>query len=140
MLLQCCPTFAELCREAKARGFNDKIQLACLLHDASEAYISDITRPVKYYLEEYRKIEHNLQMVIYNSFGLKNLSAEELFAIEDVDNALLYFEFEHLHHQGIHASPPRLYSVPEVGLAAMTEVEQTFISLTKLLAVKQKGI
>ena len=32
--------------EAKARGLSEDIQLACLLHDASEAYISDITRPV----------------------------------------------------------------------------------------------
>ena len=38
------------CREAKARDYSEKIQHACLLHDASEAYLSDITRPVKHHL------------------------------------------------------------------------------------------
>lgn len=33
--------------EAKARGYSARVQLGCLLHDASEAYLSDVTRPVK---------------------------------------------------------------------------------------------
>ena len=33
--------------EAKERGYSRKVQLACLLHDASEAYLSDVTRPIK---------------------------------------------------------------------------------------------
>ena len=36
--------------EAKARGLPELIQFACLFHDASEAYISDITSPVKKHL------------------------------------------------------------------------------------------
>ena len=39
--------------EAKARGWSERQQLACLLHDASEGYISDIIRPVKIYLTNY---------------------------------------------------------------------------------------
>ena len=35
--------------EAAARGWSGRIVLACLLHDASEAYIADIIRPVKPY-------------------------------------------------------------------------------------------
>lgn len=41
------------CEEAHARGYTDRVQLACLLHDASEAYLADITRPVKQHLSEY---------------------------------------------------------------------------------------
>ena len=40
--------------EARARGWSDRLVLACLLHDASEAYISDIIRPVKIHLDNYR--------------------------------------------------------------------------------------
>jgi len=47
-------------KEARASGLSCRMQLAYLLHDASEAYISDITRPVKCYLDEYRKIEEHL--------------------------------------------------------------------------------
>jgi len=36
--------------EAKARGLSVKVQTACLLHDGSEAYLLDITRPVKEHL------------------------------------------------------------------------------------------
>jgi hypothetical protein len=46
--------------------------LAGLLHDASEAYLSDIARPVKYtkQMEGYRKIEHKLEEVIFAKFNL----------------------------------------------------------------------
>ncbi|NLZ81928.1 MAG: phosphohydrolase, partial [Clostridiales bacterium] len=30
-------------KEAESRGYSKKVQLACLIHDASESYISDIT-------------------------------------------------------------------------------------------------
>jgi hypothetical protein len=46
--------------------------LAGLLHDASEAYLSDIARPVKYSepMEGYREIEARLERVINEKFGL----------------------------------------------------------------------
>lgn len=50
--------------EAKARGYSLRVQLACLLHDASEAYLSDITRPVKEKFTQYHEFEKNLQNVI----------------------------------------------------------------------------
>jgi uncharacterized protein len=49
------------------------IQLAGLLHDASEAYLSDIARPVKVQPEfaSYRRVESKLQQMIYAKFGLE---------------------------------------------------------------------
>ena len=47
-------------KEARARGWSKRVQLACLLHDASEAYIADIIRPVKVHLPEYYKIRFSL--------------------------------------------------------------------------------
>ena len=38
-----------------------QVQLACLLHDASEAYLADITRPVKEHLASYLELEARLQ-------------------------------------------------------------------------------
>src|SRR5690625_1800702 len=57
-------------KEAKKRGYSVKVQLGCLLHDASEAYISDVTRPVKKQLKNYLKIEEKLQNIIYQAYGL----------------------------------------------------------------------
>ena len=47
----------------EARGWSKRVQLACLLHDASEAYISDIIRPVKIYLFNYLEIENRIVML-----------------------------------------------------------------------------
>jgi hypothetical protein len=46
--------------------------LSGLLHDASEAYLSDIVRPIKYTeaMEGYRKIEAILEKAINEKFGL----------------------------------------------------------------------
>ena len=42
--------------EAAARGYSARVQLGCLLHDGSEAYLSDVTRPVKKALSKYLEI------------------------------------------------------------------------------------
>jgi 5'-deoxynucleotidase YfbR-like HD superfamily hydrolase len=51
-----------------------ELQLAGLLHDASEAYISDVSSPLKHSegFARYREIEAVLQEVIYNRFGVRN--------------------------------------------------------------------
>ena len=47
-------------QEAIARGYQTGTALACLLHDATEAYIADLIRPVKNQLPEYEVIENKL--------------------------------------------------------------------------------
>lgn len=44
-------------------------KLAALLHDASEAYLADIPRPVKPYLENYASIENGIMWAISKKFG-----------------------------------------------------------------------
>lgn len=46
-------------------------QLAGLLHDASEAYLIDVPRPVKERLANYREIEDRLMRVIADKFGFE---------------------------------------------------------------------
>ena len=43
--------------EAEARGYSRRLVLACLLHDASEAYMSDVPRPFKPFLPQYQEAE-----------------------------------------------------------------------------------
>ena len=47
-----------------------------LLHDASEAYISDIIRPVKVHLSNYLVIEEQIMDTILKKYDLDDLSAE----------------------------------------------------------------
>ena len=80
-------------REAKARGYSEKMQLACLLHDASEAYLSDVTRPVKKELPKYLEIEKPLQDAIWDKYLEEPLTQEEYDRVFEIDDAILYHEF-----------------------------------------------
>lgn len=98
--------------EAAGRGLSGKVQLACLLHDASEAYISDITRPVKRDLPEYVAIEKRLQECIWDAFGI-SLTSEEAAQVEAVDDAVLYAEFEQLMGVKVFEKAPEIKSTPD---------------------------
>lgn len=41
-----------------------------LLHDATEAYLVDVPRPIKYHLGGYKEAEHKLAIIIGERFGL----------------------------------------------------------------------
>jgi len=113
--------------EAKARGHAARVQLACLLHDASEAYISDITRPVKFYLQEYKKIEKRLQDVIYTKFLGTQLSEEEQQQVDSIDNDMLECELtELMKGKSIYKTIPNLQSKPSFSLKNQPEVETEF--------------
>jgi len=116
--------------EAKARGFSAKTQLVCLIHDASEAYISDITRPVKYYLKEYKKIEKHLQDIIYLRFLGTSLPEDEFELMDQIDNDMLYNEFNVLmRNRMLVKEVPKLFSSPSFEYRSQTEVEKEFLKL-----------
>ena len=64
-------------KEAAARGYSKRLVLACLLHDASECYMSDVPRPLKQEMPQYREIEDRLLSVIYEKYLGSDLTAEE---------------------------------------------------------------
>lgn len=59
-----------LARHIEARKFNPLICMWALLHDASEAYLVDVPRPVKPYLPGYKEAEENVMAAVVNHFGL----------------------------------------------------------------------
>lgn len=81
--------------EASARAFSPRVQLACLLHDASEAYLADITRPVKPLLPDYLRMEKQLQNLIFDKY-IGALSSEELTLVRQMDDEILWNEFHFL--------------------------------------------
>ena len=64
-------------KEAAGRGFSDRIVLACLLHDASECYMSDVPRPFKQTMQEYICQEETLLSMVYTRYLGTDLTAEE---------------------------------------------------------------
>jgi hypothetical protein len=99
-------------REARARGWSERLQLACLLHDASEAYLSDVTRPVKQELPQYRLIEEPLQDAIWLKYLGTPLTAEENRQVFQIDDDVLWHEFVNLMGAALSDTEPALASSP----------------------------
>ena len=100
----------------------------CLLHDASEAYIADVTRPVKKELKEYLGIESRLQNAIYEKFLGTLPTEEERALISAVDDAMLFHEFYHYMGEKIVAGEPELMTEPDFYERPFKEVEAEFIA------------
>lgn len=66
-----------------------KQSLMALLHDAGEAYLVDMPRPIKQELSQYKELENKIQGAIHKKFGLE-------FPIPDwmkvYDNRMLHTE------------------------------------------------
>lgn len=115
--------------EAKARGYSKRVQLGCLLHDASEAYLSDITRPVKECLPEYRRFEEQLQTLIFSKWLSPALTDEEEQQVCAVDDALLYHEFLQLTGKRLWEPQPPLTTTPLFLFEAFEDVEKQFLEI-----------
>jgi uncharacterized protein len=63
--------------------------MAALMHDAAEAFIGDVSRPLKAMLPEYKIIEHRIERAIFDRFSIKYPFDPE---INQVDNRLLVTE------------------------------------------------
>ena len=125
-------------KEAKARGYSKRIQLACLLHDASEAYLSDVTRPVKAELPRYKEIEAPLQETIWNKWLGEPLTKEELKQVFDIDDAILAHEFLNLMGEKITDQIPEICSVPQFAFASFDASKQQFLRLFRQLTTGKK--
>lgn len=79
-------------------------KLQALLHDASEAYLMDIPRPIKNKLVGYQEMEDNLMTLIAKKFGFEFPLTEDVIA---VDNIMLDLEWGNIfvNHEWIPMSP-----------------------------------
>ena len=114
-------------REAIARGYSRRVQLACLLHDASEAYLSDVTRPVKAELPRYLEIEEPLQKAIWDKYIQPALTEEEIKQVFLVDDEILYKEFATLMGMPLIDREPDLQSAPQMEFGGFREIETAYI-------------
>jgi len=89
-----CPKFysvaqhSVLCSEKPGTPLE---QMEFLMHDASEAYLIDLPRPIKRNMPIYREIEDDLLDVIFKHFGLNFPLTGR---VHEVDDELLRFEYD----------------------------------------------
>lgn len=68
-----------------------EFKLAALMHDAAEAFLGDVTRPLKSLLPEYKRIEANVEAAIAERFAIVGMHSD---AVKRVDASLLAAEQE----------------------------------------------
>ncbi len=123
--------------EAAARGYSERVQLGCLLHDASEAYLSDVTRPIKQLLPYYLEVEERLQNVIFDKWITPTLTEDERRQIFEVDDALLYHEFMEIMGERVADAAPPLYATLDFSCVDFSLMEKQYTDVfNKLTAGK----
>ena len=115
--------------EARARGLSKRIQLACLMHDGSEAYLGDMVRPLKKHLEEYLEIEAKMQSCVYAHFGISDLTQEEFDVVKAIDDAVLYHEFLVINGHRFDEQEPKIYGELDFAEKPHAENEKMFKEL-----------
>lgn len=123
-------------------GYPAKVQLLGLLHDASEAYLSDIPAPVKEFLNEYREIEFLLNTAIYSKLVpyCYGLTKDELDAITMVDKELALLEGRKLIGEAEWNRKKTQFDVnfDTLGELSPKEIEKAFIVFYKALREEAK--
>jgi 5'-deoxynucleotidase YfbR-like HD superfamily hydrolase len=124
-------------------------RLEGLLHDATEAYIQDVVRPVKIRLKEYKELEHRVWMQFAFKYGLPGSFSE---TIKRADDASLKSEIrQFLNNPGrdIELADPYWTNVEEVDEVHRTlapdEAEAMFLmtyadAIAQRVEFIQKGV
>lgn len=129
----------QCCREAMARNYVPEVALACLLHDGSEAYLADVTRPVKKNMTMYLQIEEQLQNMIYHKFLGYVPEGEEAVLVKNIDDACLYYEFDHFMGEKLFPVEPVMMGNPSYEVQPMKDVEAEFLELYHRIKEQMQG-
>lgn len=119
--------------EAAARGYSQRVQLACLLHDGSEAYLSDVTRPVKQEIPRYKEIEEPLQDTIWLKYLGSPLTEEENRQVFAIDDDILWHEFVHLMGAALSDQAPVISSQPVYDFMGFAPCRDEYLRLFREL-------
>jgi len=101
-----CLLLSEWLEERGATDPTQRKQLAlwALLHDAPEAYIGDMIRPLKQYIPDFRAIDDRIMAVIAGKYGLEGTEIPD--AVKHVDTRILLDE-----RAALHREPPREWNI-----------------------------
>lgn len=74
--------------ESDGLSFNDRF--ACLMHDATEAFVGDCVKPLKMMLRDFDEIESRVERVIEAKFGIDFCGAKS--SVRKIDHEMLIAE------------------------------------------------
>lgn len=73
-----------------------KAQIHAMLHDTPEAYVNDLTTPVKRLLPDYKALENRILVIIYKHFGIGFPNQKIIEEVKDADVRMHVTEREQL--------------------------------------------
>ncbi len=120
--------------EARNRGYSKRVQLLCLLHDAAEAYIGDMTRPLKMKIPYFSQIEGKYQDIIFSKYLDGGVTDGEKQLARDIDDAMLYHEFLKFNGEKLLEGVSRISVDLDKSIKSETETREEFLSLFYELA------
>ena len=120
--------------EALERACEPAVCLGCLLHDAAEAYLSDVTRPVKKDLPYYLEVEERLLGCIIRHFLSRDLTKAEWEMVTEIDDLMLSMEFHQLMAEDLGDDYRKLHRVFTCTQEDPRIVEEQFVSLCETLS------
>ncbi len=77
-------------KAANREGHCDYVQAACLMHDATEAFIGDMVKPLKIMMPGYQELEARIMIVIGEKWGIDFVAAHEV--VDEIDRSMLIAE------------------------------------------------
>lgn len=90
----------------RGQDLGQRLELLALLHDAAEAYIGDMARPLRTVLPEFSLIEDRFMAAIYQALGVEPPDKWEQAQVAAADQAVLSSEFAVLLPGGYKYSDP----------------------------------
>ncbi|MBQ7925819.1 MAG: hypothetical protein IJ335_05935 [Lachnospiraceae bacterium] len=115
--------------EAEKRGYSSRLVLACLIHDASEAYMSDVPRPLKRCLGEYCRAEDKLLDLIYEKYLGTSLTDEEEQLVKSIDNDMMYYDLKELLGEISAENAPAIKITLNYDWVPFEQIEQNYLAL-----------
>ena len=116
-------------KEAKERGLSKRMQLACLLHDASEAYMSDVPHPLKPVIADYEAYENKLIDLVFVKYLGSTLNDEEYSQLKEIDKELMFFDLKNLLGENQNKPEPTIHIELNYNFTPFEDAEQEYLSL-----------
>ncbi len=116
-------------REAVKRGYDKAVVLGCLLHDGSEAYMSDVIRPLKSMMSYYLEAEDRLQNMIWEKFIGHIPDEQERKLIFEIDDQMLSLEFKELMAEALNDEYKKLKRAVDTSYRPQADIRAEFIRL-----------
>lgn len=122
-------------KEAQARGLSNRLILACLLHDATECFMSDVPSPYKHELPEFRKHEKILLDIVYKKYLGSTLSQEEEKQLKEIDDTMLWYDLHYLLRDDQERKAPPIHIQLDYTVRLFQDVEEEYLSLYRQYAI-----